>query len=79
MNSALISCVSTPARQKLMGVGHVPKGRCERPLEYTGSEDCTCREAMYYNIDMFVGYPLDSDRRAADASMYGQIPKRKRS
>ena len=61
------------------GRGACPEGRCERPLEYTGSEDCTCREAMYYNIDMFVGHPLDSDRRAADASMYGQVPKRKRS
>jgi hypothetical protein len=59
--------------------GACPEGRCERPLEYTGDEDCTCREAMYYNIDCFVGYRSNAECRAANASMYGQIPKKKRS
>ncbi len=61
------------------GRGACPEGRCERPLEYTGAEDCTCREAMYYNIDMFVGYRPDAESWVSNASMYGKIPKRKRS
>ena len=65
-------------RAEAYGRGACPEGRCERPLEYTGAEDCTCREAMYYNIDMFVGYRPDAESRASNASMYGKIPKRKR-
>jgi hypothetical protein len=56
-----------------------PEGRCERPLEYTGDEDCTCRQAMFYYIDSFVGYRSDQECKAANASMYGQIPNKNRS
>ena len=65
-------------RAEAYGRGACPEGRCERPLEYTGAEDCTCREAMYYNIDMFVGYRPDAESWVSNASMYGKIPKRKR-
>jgi hypothetical protein len=47
-------------RAEAYGRGACPEGRCERPLEYTGDEECTCREAMYYNIDSFVGYRVPS-------------------
>ncbi len=44
-----------------------------------GDEDCTCREAMYYNIDCFVGYRSDAEAKAAGASMYAQVPGQKRN
>jgi hypothetical protein len=66
-------------RAETDGRGACPEGRCERPLEYTGDEDCTCREMMYYYIDSFIGYRNGQECKAAGASMYGQIPNKKRS
>jgi hypothetical protein len=66
-------------RAEAYGRGACPEGRCERPLEYTGDGDCTCREAMYYNIDCFVGFRSDAEGKVANASMYGQIPNKKRA
>ena len=66
-------------KAEAQGRGACPEGRCERPLEYTGDEDCTCREAMYYNIDCFVGYRSDAEAKAAGASMYAQVPGQKRN
>ena len=55
------------------------RGPLQRPLEYTGDEDCTCREAMYDNIDCFVGYRSDAEAKAEGASMYAQVPVKKRN
>jgi hypothetical protein len=66
-------------RAETDGRNACPEGRCERPLEYTGDKDCTCREMMFYYIDSFVGYRNEQDCKAAGASMYGKIPNKKRA
>jgi hypothetical protein len=64
-------------RAETHGRGACCEGHCERPKEYTGAEDCTCRQAMFYNIDSFVGYRSDEEAEAAGASMYAQVPGKK--
>ena len=59
------------------GRGACPEGHCERPLE--GVEDCTCRQAMFDNIDIFVGFRSDEEAKTAGASMYAQVPGKKRN
>ena len=59
------------------GRGACPEGHCKRPLE--GVEDCTCRQAMFDNIDIFVGFRSDEEAKTAGASMYAQVPGKKRN
>jgi hypothetical protein len=60
---------------EVYGRGACPEGHCKRPLE--GVEDCTCRQAMFYNIDSFVGYRSDEEAKAAGSSMYAQLTGKK--
>jgi hypothetical protein len=66
-------------RAEVYGRGACCEGHCERPMEYTGAEDCTCRQAMFYNIDSFVGYRSDEEAADASASMYAQVPNEQRN
>jgi hypothetical protein len=63
-------------RAETYGRGACCEGHCAHPID--GAEDCTCRQAMFYNVDCYVGFSSDKEGKAAMASMYAQVRGKKR-